>query len=380
MTDIDIDKLRYDLTCKAKEIVRSKYTRKDTIKEKEKAVTELVRDKEFLLYMQTLIGKNLPIIPAQISNSKVVHNLTVHNTPAQTVNTVERIVPVATIDYASYMPYKWGTEYVEIDSEATELEHNIMNSSYPYIIESEKGMGKTLLVTDIAIKHNLPLITLSCSSGTKISDLEGRTHIDEKGSYFQLGVIPIAIEMANKFKHSILFLDEVNALEPALLKRLNPVLDERHNIYVNGRLYRLDDGCKLSIVCAMNPVTYSGVNNLTEDMKSRCIGVVWNHSVEKQLNNTIDWTNISDEMKKGINILSENMRSLRAGGQISYNLSIRDVKQMVDSYRMFINIKKEHDYALTRMFHTCIINHKLDSVDERGVVSKLIYDIFGVTV
>ena len=268
-------------------------------------------------------------------------------------------------------------------------------NSKPYLIESEKGMGKTLLISDIALKHKIPLITMSCSSGTRMSDLEGRTHVDEHGSYYQLGVIPTAIELANHFGHAILFLDEINALDNELQKRLNPVLDERQSIYVNGKLYKLNDNCKLSIVSAMNPVTYTGVNTLNEDLKSRFAGRVWNHSIKDQIDHAVDWTidgqtgEFISDMKEKVIILCENMRNLRIKGEISYSLSIRDIKQFVDVLRMFGKGKtfddgnggKTDDYfkVMRKVLQTTVVNHKLDTEEERNSMGKLLYDIFAVT-
>ena len=378
--DETIDNIRYELTNQAKEWARSSYSRKNIIKDKEKTAVDLVRSEGFLNY----VGKLIDNKPEPTKMSKQT-NLT-------------RRVPVADIDYNSYLPFKWGVEYVQIDDEAEELEMFIMAdkaNSKPYLIESEKGMGKTLLISDIALKHKIPLITMSCSSGTRMSDLEGRTHVDEHGSYYQLGVIPTAIELANHFGHAILFLDEINALDNELQKRLNPVLDERQSIYVNGKLYKLNDNCKLSIVSAMNPVTYTGVNTLNEDLKSRFAGRVWNHSIKDQIDHAVDWTidgqtgEFISDMKEKVIILCENMRNLRIKGEISYSLSIRDIKQFVDVLRMFGKGKtfddgnggKTDDYfkVMRKVLQTTVVNHKLDTEEERNSMSKLLYDIFAVT-
>lgn len=360
----EMENMRYELTLKAREWARTNYTRKNVIKEKENTVKEFVRDPEVLQYIKSM-GK-----PSTNTNTKA------------TVNT-GREVQTATIDYNSYMPFKWGVEYKQIDNEAEQLEKFIMNSSLPYLIESEKGMGKTLLVTDIALKHNLPLYTVSCSSGTRPSDLTGRLHVDERGSFYQLGALPTAIELANHFGHAILYMDEINTLENEVQKICNPVFDERCSIYVNGKTYRLNDGCKLSIVATMNPVSYSGVNSLNEDLKSRFVGKVWNHTVRQQLELAVDWTDIQDTIREQVINLCEDMKRMRIKGELSYSLSTRDVKQLTDIIRMFAdgkdmentNVYKE---VMKEALSTCVINHKLDTEEERKSMGKLVYDVFGV--
>ncbi len=385
----EMDNIRYELTLEAREWARNNYSRKNVIKDKEKAATEFVRSDSLLNYVNKLVS-------AQSSKPKSTKD------PKPQTN-LSRIVPVATIDYDSYLPHKWGVEYVEIDGEARELEAFIMadkEHAKPYLIESEKGMGKTLLINDICLENKIPCITLSCSSGTRMTDLEGRTHVDENGSYFQLGIIPTAIELANHFGHATIFLDEINALDNELQKRLNPVLDERQSIYVNGKLYKLNDDCKLSIVAAMNPVSYSGVNTLNEDLKSRFTGRVWKHDLQSQLDNAVSWNIdtipqpmrdiIVNDLKVKIVTLCENMRQLRISGEISYSLSVRDIKQFVDVLRMFSKGKdfddghggcsSEYYDTLSRVLNTTVTNHKLDSEEERKAVSKLLQDIFGVDV
>jgi len=358
MSPLEVEKLRDNLTNISRKWARDNFSKKPTIKEKERAVTSMVRSESFLSYIQQLVGTN---------------SVTTTNTTKVTNN---REVPIASIDYDSYMPYKWGVDYIEIDDEARDLEMFIKEAKFPYLIESEKGMGKTLLVTDIALKYKYPLVTLSCSSGTKVNDLEGRIHVDEHGSYFQLGVIPLAIELANKYKHAIIFFDEINALDPDLQKRLNPVLDERKSILVNGKLYRLNDGCKLAIVGAMNPLSYTGVNTLNEDTKSRFIGRTWNHSVESQLDNVIDWKDISDERKEKVTTLCKSLRDLRKSGDIGYSLSTRDIKQLVSIFRMFMTHNSEEE-SMIKAIKTVVINHKFDNDEEREAVAKLVYDVFG---
>jgi hypothetical protein len=162
----------------------------------------------------------------------------------------------------------------------------------------------------------------------------------------------------------------------------------------------LKDDCKLSVVAAMNPISYSGVNTLNEDLKSRFTGRVWKHDLQSQLDNAVSWNIdtipqpmrdiIVNDLKVKIVTLCENMRRLRISGEISYSLSVRDIKQFVDVLRMFSKGKdfddghggcsSEYFDTLSRVLNTTVTNHKLDSEEERKAVSKLLQDIFGVDV
>ena len=87
-------------------------------------------------------------------------------------------VPTAEIDYSNYEPVKWGVDYIQLEDEADELEQ-CMLAGLNYLIEGDKGLGKTQLVHNLAHKHGTPIVTLNCSDGTKIGDLIGRPQINE---------------------------------------------------------------------------------------------------------------------------------------------------------------------------------------------------------
>ena len=66
----------------------------------------------------------------------------------------EDVVPTLPIDFDEYDPEKivvWD-KYTEIGEERTDLERAIKNATFPYLVESEKGQGKTLLVHTIVKK------------------------------------------------------------------------------------------------------------------------------------------------------------------------------------------------------------------------------------
>ena len=65
-------------------------------------------------------------------------------------------------------------------------------------MEGEKGIGKTMAVTEVCAKTDTAMVAFSCSSGTTMGDILGREHLYNGNSVFQLGVLPIAILTANK--------------------------------------------------------------------------------------------------------------------------------------------------------------------------------------
>lgn len=291
-----------------------------------------------------------------------------------------RSVPTASIDYDMYMPRKWGGDYKEIGDEAQDLEQYVLSDDKftHYLITSEKGMGKTLLVYHIAFKHGIPIIMLSCSSATKEGDLLGRTQIDTDGSYYQLGVLPIAVELANRNGKCILYLDELNALDEQMQKILNSLLDERRCVVANGKEYRVNDDCKLQAIATTNPLGL-GTNTIIEDLKSRFpFGREWIYNSSHF--NVIEWS-MPDNYKTLFIRFAEDLRSLRIKDSMSYSLSTRDMKAINTAFEI-AHKKYGDDFnsILRTVLNTCVINHKFDTSEERDSVRSLAYDVFGVKV
>jgi MoxR-like ATPase len=287
-------------------------------------------------------------------------------------------VPTAEIDYDNYTPVKWGVEYIQLADEADELEECMLNGMN-YLIEGDKGLGKTQLVHNLAYKHQTPIVTLNCSDGTKIGDLIGRPQINEFGSYFQLGVLPTAIEVANnsKNKRAVLYMDEFNALQHEIQKATNSVTDGRRSITANGKMYRLNQGVKLAVVATMNPSTYSGVNTLTEDSRSRFIGSVWEYPSNESLKDIVNWAGIPVETVVDPMLqLVQNIHNLRINADVDYSLSPRDIVQFADCYRMWTD--STLGKPLVRSLRNTVLA-KFSDLTQRELVKKQIQEIFGVS-
>lgn len=286
-------------------------------------------------------------------------------------------VPTAEIDFDSYLPTKWGVEYIQLDDEADELEACILNGEC-YLIEGDKGLGKTQLVHNICLKHNIPIVPLNCSEGTKIADLIGRPQINEYGSYFQLGALPIAIEVANHFGIAVAYWDEFNGLRHQIQKATNSITDDRKSIVANGKTYKLRSGALLSVIATINPSSYSGVNTLTEDARSRFIGSVWEYPSSADLKKIVDWTHIPlESVIEPMMTLVQNIHSLRVSSDVDYSLSPRDLTQFTRMYRMWVD--KGMTKPLERSLRNAVVSKFSDNT-QRELIKRQIQDIFGVSV
>ena len=371
--------LRYDLTKKAREIARSKYARKSIAEERAKHYIELVREPEFLDYIKGLTQPPEQQTSGQIDFSSLEPQQTAPTitTPTTAKPTTSNVSEFGDVDFDQYKPFKWGT-YTELNDERVKLvEQFHQPNPYPYLIEGDKGLGKTLCVYDVTFAEQCHLVFHACSSGTRVGDLLGRLQVNENGSYFDLGILPRAILCANKYKKACLYLDEINALEPEVQKILNPVCDDRRMIVANNKQFRLNDGCTLVVVASMNPSYYAGVNQLTEDMRSRFIGDVWSYPSSSELESLVDWTNIPETVRTPLIQLVQDTHSSRVKGDVEYVLSPRDVVQFTDVYRMWNKKGLDPSKVLKRSVHTCLLVKYGDST-EREFIKTSAQDTFGV--
>lgn len=289
-------------------------------------------------------------------------------------------IPTVPINYDLYKPIRFG-KYVPMGNELDMLESAIDNG-LPFLMEGEKGIGKTMAVTEVCAKTDTSMVSFSCSSGTTMGDILGREHLYNGNSVFQLGVLPIAIMAANnaKNKRGILYLDELNALDPEIQKMLNPVIDDRRCIYVNNERYALDDGVKFTIIATQNPSYYSGVNPLNEDLRSRFVGKVIEYPTSDQIAQVIDWTDIDeDNIQQPLLSLAVDTLSMKKESKIDYVISVRDIALFAKLYRSFLTMNLSPEECLINAIE-CGLLIKYADAEEREVVRSRAQDTFGVNV
>ena len=288
---------------------------------------------------------------------------------------MEEQVKTMPIDFEEYNPENitvWDT-YRPIKNEYEEVQKAIMEADFPYLIESEKGQGKTLLVHTLCKRNKIALITQPLGSGTTERDLIGSKEINRDGTVFNLGLLPRAIEVANNYKHALLYGDEGNAQDHEMQKYWNSICDGRRYVYANGKKYQLNEGCKLAIVWTINPVTYAGVNSMTEDLRSRFTGDVWAYPTKEELKQIIKWDNLSEEtIIDPLLQLVQDVYALRVKGEVEYALSIRDIVQFVKY------MSPSNDSLEQTIRHVILI--KYSDITERELVRIRCNDTFGVNV
>ena len=195
---------------------------------------------------------------------------------------------------------------------------------------------------------------------------------------FQPGVLVQAVEIANEKGVCMLHLDELNALEPELQKLLNPLLDDRRHITANGKQFRLNNDAKLIVIATMNPSTYAGTSPLNEDLRSRFVGQVWEYPKPSHLKEVIDWTYIPiAKVQKPILQLAQDSANYRAKGDVEYVLTIRDLKQFTELYRIWLSLGYSPKRILEKALKTSIFVKYSDRM-ERELMERSAQDTFPI--
>lgn len=318
-----------------------------------------------------------------ITDAKDEHSMKTQTETKQDNSTLESFnsnmngVPFVEINYDLYKAKLYGLTYKDVDGEAVRAEQ-LIRSGFHFILEGDKGLGKTLLVNDLCHTLEVPLVPINCSSATTEQDLLGHTVIRRDGTFaFQLGIIPIGILCANKFGKAVIYADECNTPNPDVQKIWNSVLDDRRMCIANNHIFRVNEGCQLTVIGTMNPLSYSGVNAMNEDLISRFVGEVIKLPSKETLKTIINWGKLPSEDADRLLTLSEDVRNLRNSGTVDYSLSTRDMQQFANVYTV----------ALDTMYHQDAINmalrmtvlFKMPTEEQRESVKNIVKDIFGVT-
>jgi MoxR-like ATPase len=281
-----------------------------------------------------------------------------------------QIQPIKHEDYIPSMTKCYVPQGSELDILDIHLKHgkNIL-------LEGPHGIGKTLAIAYQAAKNKIPLIQMDCSENTKRHDLIGRFVLVGNDVSYQLGFMPTAFELANKYGFAVACLEELNALNPNMQKVLNQMLDWRNHCYVPEihKIFQLREGAKLMICGTMNPSTYGGVFELNQDMKSRFltmkIGFPKEAKEKEIVQSQVTIGNMS--LLQQLETIAIESRNGVSKGTFSYAISTRDIISTIEAYNMYPDTLKAEAIRLG-------ILNKFDEEQERKTMIERIRAIMGL--
>jgi MoxR-like ATPase len=366
--DTETEAIRYQATKIAKDIANRKFTRKSTQSIKASNYVELVREPEFLDFIKSLQQQVL-------LEAKKNSNTSIGQAKATVASKVTGIsqTKFEPINSEQFKPFKWA-DYIQLESEFDDIVSIIEDEDQPNILlEADAGVGKTTMAYELGVKFNAKVVAYSCSSGTREGDLRGRT-LNTNG-LFQLGYLIVAVEIANEEGICILYLDELNALEPELQKMLNSLLDDRRLINANSKMFRINKGCKLIVIATMNPSSYAGTVPLNPDLRSRFCGLILPFPTPEHLTKVVDWTGIPEDVKNSLIQLSTDIFQYKVHGDVDYVVTTRDLKDFCRKYRNFKKRSKTAQECLDKAL-AFTIYIKFGDKTEKELVEKSANDTF----
>jgi len=133
------------------------------------------------------------------------------------------------------------------------------------LIWGPKGTGKSELVKKFAEETGLPYWQIMGQEGLRADELLGHYELKAGTSRWVDGIIPKAVRSGG-----ILHFDEANVIEPAVLSRLDELLDSKRQLNMedlNGEIIKAHPD--LLIIFTMNPPIYEGLKPLPEHIMSR---------------------------------------------------------------------------------------------------------------
>ena len=170
------------------------------------------------------------------------------------------------------------------------------------MLKGDTQSGKTMLVEVLAIlwadrlglPKPMPIFTLSGSAGVTDYDLFGQTtsYTDPVTGQEALVWLPGMVELAAQVG-GILYLDEINAIDPRYTSSLHPIIDHRHSftnrnkaVFKHGQFMPEVTSVSLDcwVIATLNEA-YQGMSNLNEAFINRFESVLWGYdgSVEQKL-------------------------------------------------------------------------------------------------
>ena len=284
---------------------------------------------------------------------------------------LERIAPENLRDWGKYIP---------IGNEMKRLEDAIKYGQYPYLLEGDKGIGKTLMIHTIAKKLGYALVEVRCNDSIKERHLFGAPQIDEAGSFFMAGKLAHAYKALTIYKKVMVHFDDLGALSLEMQVAILSMCDARQSIDVNGIEMTVPDGCQLFTVATTNPASYGAINPIQEALRSRFIGEILPYPKQDGMRKFMSWKDIPiDTVQEPLLTVASNTHDLRIKNDVDYVISPRDIEQFAECYRDNIKLKKTHKVALEECIRQTILIKYADA-SERELIRVRCQETFGVTV
>ena len=175
-----------------------------------------------------------------------------------------------------------------------------LNSSETLLLIGESGVGKSKLIQYLAQETNTPLMNACGHNEITVENLLGTMTVINGSTVWKDGILPAAMR-----RGYWLLLDEINSIDPGVMKVINELLDNRKiTITVAGEPRLVKAHRSFRFICTMNPPDspiYKGIETMSFEFMDRFDTVVHldylSSNSETEL--IMELTGFSDEVAAG---------------------------------------------------------------------------------
>ena len=203
-----------------------------------------------------------------------------------------------------------------LDGGEPEIVLYALDNNESLLLIGDSGVGKSMMIHFLAQETYTPLIAPSAHADMTVENLLGSMTATNGNTVWKNGVIPEAMR-----KGYWLMIDELNSIDPGVLKVLNELLDtNKITITVAGEPRVVKAHKDFRLVCTMNPPDnpiYKGIETFSFEFMDRFDTVVYldylKPNIETQL--IIDKTGFSDSdtVAKMIDFANRVRQGMRKG-------------------------------------------------------------------
>lgn len=197
-----------------------------------------------------------------------------------------------------------------------------IKNNIPVMLVGETGVGKTVLVADMARRKKKKLLRLSINEQVGREDIIGKFGLNDGNTQWVDGPVLQAVK-----EGQWVVLDELNSARPEVLFALHSLLDTDRGILLNEKDNEWVKAHKnFRFFATMNPISYHGTKDLNQAFLSRFVVVnIDCLDAEKEFDLVKSKVEITDEDLNYLIEISQFLRRVRKDGGIEYFCSTRDV-------------------------------------------------------
>ncbi|MFC1713571.1 AAA family ATPase [Candidatus Poribacteria bacterium] len=236
-----------------------------------------------------------------------------------------------------------------------------LESSETLLMVGESGVGKSKMIQYLAQETNTPLLNACGHNEITVENLLGTMTVVNGNTIWKDGILPEAMR-----KGYWLLLDEINAIDPGVMKVINEVLDNRKiTITVAGEPRLVKAHNDFRFICTMNPPDspiYKGIEMMSFELMDRFDTVVYLDylSPETESKLIMDMTGFSDEVvaRKMVQFAGS-IRQAMKQGEIFATVTTRSLISFCRKAQVF-DVRTSADTAILRKMSTADMDKASD--------------------